>query len=320
MSFEQEFSDSAWDRPFFKVLANNDTGSAPGHQGGWVVPAELRSYFPALASPEDPAQATVDRRIQARLLIDGKYVETVQTRYQYQTWGGTRSPESRLTSNLSTVLNPAQGGDLLVMQRHVRELDVFKLQVFTRRSQVFDWIQSRIGDKKWGVLGDEAPMSQKDLQDAETFLEESQQKALVLIDSDASVQTSRNTRVPRSAAFRHQVLQAYQATCAVCGRGFRTPNGNSETEAGHIVPRRLRGADDVRNGLAMCRSHHWAFDRGLFGVRENRTILVPDVARELRENVELSRLEGHRIREASSVRWCPASEALAWHRENILIG
>ena len=319
MSFEQEFSDSDWDEPFFKVLANNDTGSAPGHQGGWVVPAELRPYFPALASPEDPTQATVDRRIQARLLIDGQYVETVQTRYQYQTWGGTRSPESRLTGNLSAVLNPARGGDLLVMQRHVRELDVFKLQVFTRRSQAFDWIQSRIEGKRWGVLGDEAPMSQKDLQEAETFLEESQQKALVLIDSDASVQTSRNTRVARSAAFRHQVLQAYQATCAVCGRGFRTPNGNSEAEAGHIVPRRLRGADDVRNGLAMCRSHHWALDKGLFGIAEDRTVLVPDIVREMDENSELARLAGSSIREANPRTCRAASEAFAWHRANVLV-
>jgi hypothetical protein len=27
-----------WGSPIFKVLANNDTGSAPGHQGGVVIP------------------------------------------------------------------------------------------------------------------------------------------------------------------------------------------------------------------------------------------------------------------------------------------
>ena len=29
---------SEWGSPIFKVLANNDTGSAPGHQGGVVIP------------------------------------------------------------------------------------------------------------------------------------------------------------------------------------------------------------------------------------------------------------------------------------------
>ena len=35
-----------WDFPIFKILANNDTGAAAGHQGGVVIPKDLRVYFP----------------------------------------------------------------------------------------------------------------------------------------------------------------------------------------------------------------------------------------------------------------------------------
>ena len=41
-------NDPTWDSPFFKRLANNDTGNARGHQGGIVVPKDLRQFFPEL--------------------------------------------------------------------------------------------------------------------------------------------------------------------------------------------------------------------------------------------------------------------------------
>lgn len=72
----QFLNDPAWDAPFFKRLAHNDTGQASGHQGGVVVPKDLRVYFPALDEGLASANApTVDRYL-------------------------TRSAESRLTDNL----------------------------------------------------------------------------------------------------------------------------------------------------------------------------------------------------------------------------
>jgi hypothetical protein len=35
-------------------------------------------------------------------------------------------------------------------------------------------------------------------------------------------------------------------------------------QAAHIVPKNKNGTDDPRNGLTLCRAHHWAFDAGLF--------------------------------------------------------
>ena len=67
----------------------------------------------------------------------------------------------------------------------------------------------------------------------------------------------------RDEAFRHIVLGAYDFTCAACEMKFRLGN-LIEATAAHIVPKRKGGTDDPRNGLALCRTHHWAFDVGLF--------------------------------------------------------
>ena len=110
--------DPAWDSPFFKRLANNDTGNAPGHQGGIVVPIALRPYFPELDEGRtSPATPTVDRRLVAELFDSGSFLGQCATRYQFQTWGGGRDPESRITGNLGPLRNCAHGDDLLILQR-----------------------------------------------------------------------------------------------------------------------------------------------------------------------------------------------------------
>lgn len=116
MNLQNFLTDPKWDMPFFKKLPKNDTGDAPGHQGGLVVPKDLRIYFPKLIGDTTSDRPTIDHNIKA-LLYDGtKKVGCVGTRYQFQTWGGTRSPESRLTGNLGTIRNLAKADDIMVIQ------------------------------------------------------------------------------------------------------------------------------------------------------------------------------------------------------------
>lgn len=93
-------NDKTWDYPFYKRLARNDTGEGPGHQGGIYINKTLRKFFPTLAGQPTADKPTVERSITAILMDDINYIDTVKTRYQIQTWHATRSPESRLTSNL----------------------------------------------------------------------------------------------------------------------------------------------------------------------------------------------------------------------------
>src|SRR5205085_3600936 len=62
----------------------------------------------------------------------------------------------------------------------------------------------------------------------------------------------------RGRAFRNIVTAQYDHHCAICGLRLETPQRTYEAEAAHIIPKRLRGSDDPRNGICMCRTHHWA--------------------------------------------------------------
>src|SRR5260370_11030820 len=68
-------------------------------------------------------------------------------------------------------------------------------------------------------------------------------------------------RLKRDAAFRDVVLSNYGYACAVTGLRFRHGT-HVEAEAAHIIGRDADGPVDPRNGLALCRTAHWAFDYG----------------------------------------------------------
>lgn len=90
----------------------------------------------------------------------------------------------------------------------------------------------------------------------------------------------------REAAFAKVVCQAYDATCAMTGLKLINGGGRCEIEAAHIRPvgDDHRGPDSVRNGLALSRTMHWLFDRGLISVADDFTILaakklIPDAVK-----------------------------------------
>src|SRR3546814_15962955 len=82
--------------------------------------------------------------------------------------------------------------------------------------------------------------------------------------------------------------------CAMCGGGATAPDGRSEIEAAHVIPRGMAGADDVRNGLSLCRLHHWAFDNMLLGISTGRMIVCPPPVAVLAGNAALAQLDGDR--------------------------
>ena len=70
--------------------------------------------------------------------------------------------------------------------------------------------------------------------------------------------------------FRERVLDAYRRQCAFCR--FRHPE---LLDAAHIVPDTEPGGEPtVRNGLALCKLHHAAFDRYFVGVRPDYVVEV----------------------------------------------
>ena len=127
-----------------------------------------------------------------------------------------------------------------------------------------------------------------------------------------------SARLGRSAAFRNLVLNLYNQQCCVCNNSLVDLSGIHETEAAHIVPKRISGTDDIRNGLALCRKHHWAFDRGIFCIDDKYRIVVPKNILEIPENVSLLAYNGNKISLSSHSSTVPHPLALKWHRKNIM--
>ena len=78
----------------------------------------------------------------------------------------------------------------------------------------------------------------------------------------------------RDQAFRKVVTTAYDHRCALCGIRIVTPDGHTVVEAAHIVPWSQSKNDDIRNGMALCRTCHWGFDEGMLGVSDNYTVIT----------------------------------------------
>ncbi len=123
----------------------------------------------------------------------------------------------------------------------------------------------------------------------------------------------------RDSAFRQIVLREYNSTCAVCEMKFCLGD-LVEATAAHIVPKRKNGADDPRNGLSLCRTHHWAFDAGIFTLSNNYEVLLSSVLERAETcNFGLLDLGGKIIRLPDNKALWPHPEAVIWHRENILL-
>jgi putative restriction endonuclease len=86
------------------------------------------------------------------------------------------------------------------------------------------------------------------------------------------VQTIMN-RPFRDQAFAEAVKGAYDKTCAMTGLRIINGGGRAEVQAAHIRPVAHNGPDSVRNGLALCGTVHWMFDRGLISLNDDYKIL-----------------------------------------------
>ncbi len=141
-----------------------------------------------------------------------------------------------------------------------------------------------------------------------------------------AVKATRNSAI-RIRAFRQAIIEVYSYKCAVCRMKINSPDCLSwEVEAAHIVPHSSQGRDDIWNGLALCRLHHWAFDVGWFTLRNDYSIDVSSKANSL--PTDFGRFGDYEFIRAMSGKHMklflpgnsklyPHPNAIRWHRQNI---
>ncbi len=134
----------------------------------------------------------------------------------------------------------------------------------------------------------------------------------------------------RGRGFRQAVIEAYDCKCSFCGLKLTSPDSLLwEVEAAHIVPNTMRGKDDVWNGLALCRVHHWAFDVGWltlsdqFIVKVSKQIESLPASHGLIGTHDLIRMflkNRKQIILPTEKNLYPHEAALNWHRQNRFAG
>jgi hypothetical protein len=130
----------------------------------------------------------------------------------------------------------------------------------------------------------------------------------------------------RTRGFRQAIIEVYDYKCALCGLKINSPDSISwEVEAAHIVPVSSKGKDDVLNGLALCRLHHWAFDAGWFTLQNDFTIQVSSKINLLptgygkMNNYDFRRslsTNNSKISLPKRKEIYPHQNSITWHREN----
>jgi hypothetical protein len=125
------------------------------------------------------------------------------------------------------------------------------------------------------------------------------------------------SRQKRDTAFSGVVLENYGFTCAVTGQKFYSEN-HTEAEGAHIIGKEVRGTDDPRNGVALSRSAHWAFDRGIFTISDQYEVVINPKARAANiANFPLLGMDRRKVVLPADSYYWPHSEALAWHKTEV---
>lgn len=298
-----------FETPLLEKLSMTDAEEGRSHVAGVLIPAKMQPYFPKLPDPTaaSPAPAVV---FAVEIILPGQSARRVFASYQFQTRANTRKPEARLT-NIDLFRKAASTGDVALIERASARDDLFRLTLVTMADERYPSLIQKISGGS-GILDPAAPpVRLTDVSIAEAEIDERSRGSFELFDTDPQW-VSGGRRIARARAFSRLVLAAYGKCCAICGAGLAHPDGRSEVEAAHIVGRGALGADDVRNGVALCRAHHWAFDSGLIGIDASGTIKVHPAVAGIPRSSSLHALAGQALRAPISPSDAPDPAALAW--------
>ncbi len=136
-------------------------------------------------------------------------------------------------------------------------------------------------------------------------------------DKSGKKKTVKRNEQVRQRAFSHSVKKKYNYHCAICRSKVVTHSGASIVEGAHIIPWEESYNDDIRNGISMCRNHHWMFDHWLITIRDDFTIKISAWLFHNSNIVEgLNQLRDTEILLPIEKSSFPAVEALQIHNQN----
>ena len=163
-----------------------------------------------------------------------------------------------------TYMIQQQFGDVLsVLQNHqdsLQERNVFRSTVS----------QAEKVNKVLQEMGDAVPVLEKmfDLTPEEfpiLDIEEIEEDDVEMRIASTSIMRMARARPQSARNFSVAVRDAWGHACAFCGLELpgRIGRLDSGVDGAHILPWAEHGIDDIRNGICLCKLHHWAFDQAI---------------------------------------------------------
>lgn len=122
----------------------------------------------------------------------------------------------------------------------------------------------------------------------------------------------------RDKAFRKLIIGIYDYRCAACGLRLHIDN-IVLVEAAHLIPWSESQNDNPRNGMALCRNHHYAMDRYLIAPTPDRTWKVSKRLDDRRDGeADLVALNNRSILLPKLEQYRPSPESLEWRADRLL--
>lgn len=138
-----------------------------------------------------------------------------------------------------------------------------------------------------------------------------------LDNTDKDQKTVLRKSVIRNAFFRKAIVHIYDYRCAFCRLKVTREINQNIVDGAHIKPFSEFYDSKIDNGLALCKNHHWAFDRGWFSVDEDYRIIVASDFKEESPNAKpMKEFHQEMIFLPNDEIYYPSREALQWHRNN----
>jgi putative restriction endonuclease len=120
--------------------------------------------------------------------------------------------------------------------------------------------------------------------------------------------------------FRDEVLQNYRYSCAFCGFHALLNGQHTGVDAAHIKWSSANGPDIIGNGIALCKCHQWAYDKGILSFNNKLRISVSSYfVTQGSGHVSLETLHNQGLA-VIPTRTPPVREYCEWHLNNIYLG
>ncbi|MGB5484340.1 HNH endonuclease [Parasphingorhabdus sp.] len=163
-----------------------------------------------------------------------------------------------------------------------------------------------------GLGEDQSVLPRIDVINDSAFTEE---RAPFLFEDEKERRKILTSRTARDANFRKAIVRTYDRRCAFTGLQFINGGGRAEVEAAHIKPVSAKGPDSVNNGLALCGTMHWMFDRGLLSLGDDLSIMVSRHVNDI-GSIDRLLLPTRTAVAPDDPTMRPLPHFLEWHREN----